>query len=124
MANHGKTNRIHGLCTNVKLFFEINHCEQLIEHIYLESNCALPKIKYFRPGSMYITNDIYRVLKSLGYKIVLGSVYTSDTKLPFPNLLSWYIKLKTKSNDIIILHDRPHCPSTLKKIIPYLKFDI
>jgi peptidoglycan/xylan/chitin deacetylase (PgdA/CDA1 family) len=120
LANHGKNNRMHGLCSETELIKEILDCERLIEELYKKANVPLPITKYFRPGAGICTNAINNVCDSLDYTIVLGSVYPSDTKLPFPNLLSWYIKTKTVSGDIIILHNRSHCPSTLKKMLPYI----
>ena len=121
LANHGKFNVAHALCSQDRILSEITHCEKLIENIYSMIKVSNPKIKYFRPGYGIVTNDISKICKTLGYKIVLGSIYPSDTKLPFPNLLSWYIRIKSKPNDIIILHDRKHNVSTFKKLIPHLK---
>lgn len=121
LANHGKTNCKHFLCTNNRLYNEIMDCEKLIEEIYIFNNKPLPKIKYFRPGSGFVTKNITTICESNNYKIVLGSVYPQDTKFPFPNLIYYYIKLKVKPNDIIILHDRKFTPSVLKKTLRYLK---
>ena len=121
LANHGQRNKMHALYSDIKLLEEIEECDNLIKQIYLENNIEIPKEKFFRPGCGITTKTIEKVCSMLDYKIVLGSVYPSDTKLPFPNILAWYIIFKTKPNDIIILHDRPHCPSTLKNILPYLK---
>lgn len=121
LANHGQTNCKHFLCSNSKLYNEIMDCEKLIEEIYNNSGCMMPKIKYFRPGNGFITDDIIRICKLNNYKIVLGTIYPQDTKLPFPNLIYYYIKLKVKPNDIIILHDRKFTPSVLKKTLKYLK---
>lgn len=121
LANHGKLNKMHGLYTDSQMLLEIIDCEKLLESIYSNANISMPRIKYFRPGHGYVSDTIKRICSSLGYKIVLGSIYPSDTKLPFPNLLAWYIKTKSRSNDIIILHDRKHNPSTLKKILPQLQ---
>jgi peptidoglycan/xylan/chitin deacetylase (PgdA/CDA1 family) len=121
LANHGKLNKFHGLYTDNQILLEIIDCEKLLEYIYSNANISMPRIKYFRPGCGYVSDSIKRICVNLGYKIVLGSIYPSDTKLPFPNLLSWYIRTKSKPNDIIILHDRKHLPSTLKKILPQLK---
>ncbi len=118
IANHGETNCIHSLCSEKHFINEIVKCEKLIDKMYIEANINKPTIKYFRPGSGFCTNTIANVCNKLGYTIVLGSIYPSDTKLPFPNLLSWYIKTKIRPGDIIILHDRFHCPSTLKKMLP------
>ncbi len=79
----------------------------------------LPKIKYFRHGNGFITDDIIRICKLNNYKIVLGSIYHQDTKLPFSNIIYYYIKLKVKPNDIIILHDIKFTPSVLKKTLKY-----
>ncbi len=118
LANHGKLNKFHGFYTDKQIYDEIIDCDKLLEQIYSSANVSLPRIKYFRPG--YVSNSINKICKQLNYKIVLGSIYPSDTKFPFPNLLSWYIKIKSKPNYIIILHDRKYLPSTLKKILPEL----
>lgn len=121
LANHGKTNCKHFLCSYNEFYDEIIDCEKLIEKIYIENNISKPKILYFRPGSGYVSKDIYDICKINNYKIVLGSIYPLDTKLPFPNLLYYYIITKIKPNDIIILHDRKFTPSVLKKTLNYLK---
>lgn len=121
LANHGKLNKMHALYTQTQLLSELINCEQIIENIYIEAEIESPKIKYFRPGCGIVNGIIETTCMDLGYKIVLGSVYPSDTKLPFPNLLAWYIRNKTKYGDIIILHDRSHTSSTLAKSLPYLK---
>jgi len=121
LANHGKLNKMHALYRQYELINELISCELAIENIYTEAKVELPKIKYFRPGCGLVNRLIETTCMDLGYEIVLGSVYPSDTKLPFPNLLGWFIRNKTKYGDIIILHDRPHTPSTLAKFIPYLK---
>lgn len=121
LANHGKTNCAHYLCDDLQIHNEIMNCEKLIENIYYENNIELPKIKYYRPGHGYVSNNIIKICEINKYKIVLGSVYPSDTKLPFPNLLFFYLKNKIKPNDIIILHDRKWTPSILKKTLLYLK---
>lgn len=121
LANHGKTNTAHFLCSNSKLCNEIFDCERLIKDIYNINNKPLPKIKYFRPGCGFVSQNITKICEFNKYKIVLGTVYPNDTKLPFPNLLYYYIKLKVKPNDIIILHDRKFTPSVLKKTLKYLK---
>lgn len=121
LANHGQTNCRHFLSSYSKLYNEITDCEKLIEKIYLKNNVQIPIIKYFRPGYGYVSSDIDKICKSIKYKIVLGSIYPQDTKLPFPNLIYYYIKSKVKPNDIIILHDRKFTPSVLKKTLRYLK---
>ncbi len=121
LCNHGKLNKMHALYSQTQLLNELIDCEKVIEKIYAEADIESPKIKYYRPGCGIVTDTIDKVCTSLGLKIVLGSVYPSDTKLPFPNLLGWYLRNKTGYGDIIILHDRPHTPSTLLKSIPYLK---
>lgn len=126
LANHGHTNILHVFCTYEQIEFEINECDKLIKNIYSIGKIQEPIIKYFRPGHGIVNRNISDICKKLGFIIVLGSVYPSDTKLPFPNLLAWYIIIKSKPNDIIILHDRKHNVSTLKKMIPHLqkKFSI
>jgi peptidoglycan/xylan/chitin deacetylase (PgdA/CDA1 family) len=121
LANHGELNKIHGTYSYKQMLLEIVNCEKVLKQIYSNENIPMPKIKYFRPGCGYVSDNIRSICKSLDYKIVLGSIYPSDTKLPFPNLLAWYIKTKSKSNDIIILHDIKHNLSTLKKLLPQLK---
>jgi len=120
LANHGKTNCKHFLCSNNKFYNELLDCENLIKQIYDEDNIPLPKIKYFRPGNGYVTDSILNICELNNYKIVLGSIYPQDTKLPFPNLIYYYITKKIKPNDIIILHDRKFTPNVLRKTLSYL----
>jgi peptidoglycan/xylan/chitin deacetylase (PgdA/CDA1 family) len=121
LANHGKTNCKHFLCSYARLYEEIIDCEKLIARIYNDNNVVRSKIKYFRPGNAYVTEKILKICESNNYKIVLGSIYPQDTLLPFPNLIYYYIITKIKPNDIIILHDSKYTPSILKKTLNYLK---
>lgn len=121
LANHGKTNCIHSLCSEVKLYNEIVECENLIANIYIKENKPKPHIKYYRPGCGFVNKTIVKLCNQLNYKIVLGSIYPQDTKLQFPNLLAYYINNKAKSNDIIILHDRKFTSIVLKKSLAHLQ---
>ena len=120
LANHGKKNYPHILYNEVEFINEIIECENLIESIYVEANVSRLNTKYFRPNGIFVNSIIKRVCKVLGYKIILGTISLFDLILPFPNLLAWILRKKTKQNDIIMLNDKNWTPSVLKKSLEEL----
>lgn len=120
LANHGEYNTMHALCSAFSLETEILQCEDALKKLYKRARVQYPKIKYFRPGVGYTTKTIEYVCKKLDYKIVLGTVYPQDAKIPLPNMYAFIVNNKIKEHDVIILHDRYWTPTTLEKTLPYI----
>ncbi|KAH8802771.1 hypothetical protein F5884DRAFT_861126 [Xylogone sp. PMI_703] len=71
-----------------------------------EDGDPVVSLKYFRPGSGFFNAAMVKRLKSLGYTIVLGSIYSHDPQIHFPRLNARHILSMTRPGGIIILHDR------------------
>merc|ERR1711997_1446788 len=78
LCNHGQTDSMHASHTINRLKKEIKHCEDKLNEIYQKQCNKDLEYKYYRPGSGWFTNKMLKLLKSLGYSIVLGNVYPSD----------------------------------------------
>ncbi len=74
--------------------------------------------KWFRPGSGFFNQTMIQLCKSLGYRLVLGSVYPYDPQLPHPRLNSHFIGHKLHAGAIVILHDRFVTIETLQRVLP------
>ena len=51
---------------------------------------------------------------------VLGSVYPHDPQITLSSLNAWHLKARSRPGAIVIIHDRSHTPSTLRKALPTL----
>jgi len=77
-------------------------------------------VSWFRPSHGFFAPGMLAFLASLGYRCVLGDVYPFDPELKFPRLNTWRVKYGIHPGAIVILHDRPHTPTTLRALLPDL----
>ncbi|KAL0945213.1 hypothetical protein HGRIS_000725 [Hohenbuehelia grisea] len=84
---------------------EIDEVDAKIHAVYSSLHVSPPP-KYFRPGSGFFNSAMRELVKSLGYRIVLGNVYPHDPQIPKPKLNSWHIASMISEGAIIIVHDR------------------
>jgi len=75
---------------------------------------------WFRPSHGFFAPGMLTCLASFGYRCVLGDVYPFDPELRCVGLNTWRVKYGVHPGAIIILHDRPHTPATLRKLLPDL----
>ncbi|TAQ88557.1 hypothetical protein B7494_g3088 [Chlorociboria aeruginascens] len=62
--------------------------------------------KYFRPGSGFFHEKMVKKVKSMGYRLVLGSIYPHDPQIPKPSLNAKHVLSMLRPGGIIIMHDR------------------
>lgn len=62
--------------------------------------------KYFRPGSGFFNKKLVQRVKSLGYRVVLGSIYPHDPQIHNPKINARHVLSMVKPGGIIIMHDR------------------
>lgn len=62
--------------------------------------------KYFRPGSGFFNAKMVDMVKELGYKTVLGSIFPHDPNIPNPRINAAHVLSMLKPGGIIIMHDR------------------
>jgi len=77
--------------------------------------------KWFRPGSGLFNQAMIRLCSTLGYRLVLGSIYPHDPQIRNPTLNSYFIESKLHSGGIVILHDRLITIQTLQKVLPAIQ---
>lgn len=78
----------------------------------------------FRPGSGWYDERMVRFAEARGYRTVLGSVYPFDAHVPWPRVLTWYVRQSLGPGAILVLHDGPErgvrTAAVLRSILPEL----
>lgn len=118
LGNHGHTDHMHARLALSDFVWELERCDALLNSLYAEAGVER-QCKLFRPGSGFFTPHMLHILQERGYQLVLGSVYPHDPAIRSWWLNSWFIKLKLRVRDIIILHDREWTLRLLQFILPW-----
>jgi peptidoglycan/xylan/chitin deacetylase (PgdA/CDA1 family) len=63
-------------------------------------------LKYFRPGSGIFNQKMVDMVKNLGYRTVLGSIYPHDPQIHNPRANAKHVLSMVRPGGIIIMHDR------------------
>lgn len=64
------------------------------------------KDKWFRPGSGWFTKSMVEELRSMNYKISLGSIYPHDAQIRYPKINAAHVLSMMRPGGVIIMHDR------------------
>ncbi|KAL0582898.1 hypothetical protein ABG067_007159 [Albugo candida] len=78
------------------------------------------KSKWLRPASGWFTSEMFRVIQKHGYRVCMGSVYPHDAQIKSEIINSLYLKYRTKSGSVLLIHDRPWTSGVLKDALPDL----
>ncbi|KAE9372584.1 carbohydrate esterase family 4 protein [Stipitochalara longipes BDJ] len=62
--------------------------------------------KYFRPGSGFFSKGMVEMVRGLGYRTVLGSVYPHDPQIHSARWNSRHVLSMVKPGAVVIVHDR------------------
>lgn len=74
--------------------------------------------KYFRPGSGIFSAKMVGIVRSVGYKVVLGSIFPFDPQVPHPRVNAAHVLSMVKPGGIIILHEnRPWSVEQLEIVL-------
>lgn len=76
--------------------------------------------KWMRPASGWFTAPMRKIAESHGYRICLGSVYPHDAQIRSETLNSLYLRSRTRSGSVIIVHDRSWTVGVLRTALPEL----
>ncbi len=78
--------------------------------------------RWFRPGSGFFSGRMRSVVKSLGYRLVLGSVYPHDPQIPFWRVNARHVLSMLRPGAIIICHDRREWTlPMLREVLPEMR---
>ncbi|KAG9228118.1 carbohydrate esterase family 4 protein [Amylocarpus encephaloides] len=70
-----------------------------------ENNSGL---RFFRPGSGFFNGGMVDLVKSLGYRMALGSVYPHDPQIHSARVNARHVVGGVRSGSVVIMHDRRH----------------
>ncbi|KAL8950132.1 MAG: hypothetical protein Q9222_003809 [Ikaeria aurantiellina] len=123
LGNHAMFDEASRSLSSETLVQQIQAAEGMINDTYAAVGQSKSKPpKYFRPGSGFFTERIRDVVYSLGYRLVLGSIYPHDAQTPFWRLNAWHILSKLKPGGIVICHDRRKWTAPmLRRVLPEMK---
>ncbi|KAF9465704.1 hypothetical protein BDZ94DRAFT_1252933 [Collybia nuda] len=105
---------ISELSTQMKLV------DTMIQSIYKSVDLPPPP-RYFRPGSGVFNKPMRKLVKSLGHRLILGSIYPHDPQIHNPKVNAWHIVSMVDHGGVIIVHDRRgYTRETLRIALPKL----
>ncbi|EFW99815.1 polysaccharide deacetylase [Grosmannia clavigera kw1407] len=118
LANHGMHDEAARALADGELEAQILQVHQLLQNIYDHTSAATPPL-YFRPGSGFFSDRMRALVRSLGYRLVLGSVYPHDAQIAHPWLNTHHILGMLRPGAIVICHDRRSwTPPMLRAMLP------
>ena len=121
LANHAMHDEPSIALSNEDLTRQIQGVEGQISAMYPSTASSPLYPKFFRPGSGFFNDAVRRVVKSLDYRIVLGSIYPWDAQISWPWLNAWHILSSVRPGGIIVIHERAPTREMLRILLPQLK---
>ncbi|KAJ9191924.1 CAZyme family CE4 [Paecilomyces variotii] len=85
---------------------QIRTVQGMIQGIYETAGILQRPQKYFRPGSGFFSTRMRELLKTLGFRLVLGDVYPHDPQVQFWRLNAAHILSMVRPGSVIVCHDR------------------
>lgn len=77
---------------------------------------------YFRPGSGFFSDRMRLLVKEMGYRMVLGSIYPHDPQIPYAWVNARHILSMLRPGGIIVCHDRRSWTAPmLDRVLPALE---
>lgn len=121
LGNHAMYDEPSRSLSDATLAEHIHTVEAKIKSAYSAAGIRAPP-KYFRPGSGFFSERMRNVVRKLGYRLVLGSIYPHDPQIPYWRLNAAHILSMVRPGGIIICHDgRSWTIPMLERVLPELK---
>lgn len=118
LANHAMHDEAARSLSDEELALQISQVEQKIAKAYETAGPERPP-KYFRPGSGFFSERMLRNVKSLGYRLVLGSIYPHDPQIPYWRVNARHVLSMLRPGGIVICHDRRRWTvPMLRRVLP------
>ena len=100
----------------------IRGVETKINDAYTFADIPPPPQRYFRPGSGFFSTRMRELVKNMGYRMVLGSIYPHDPQVHSSRINGRHILSMLRPGGIIICHDRRKWTAPmLKEVLPEIK---
>jgi len=122
LGNHAMFDEPSKSLSDPVLSQEISDVDFMIKSAYTAANIEAPISKYFRPGSGFFSERMRKVVKDMGYRLVLGGIYPHDPQIPYWWINARHILSMRRPGGIIICHDRRSWTAPmLRKVLPEMK---
>ena len=89
LGNHAMHDEPSKSLSEAELRSQIHAVDNMIEEAYRACDRQMPR--YFRPGSGFFSTRMRRLVKSMGYRMILGDIYPHDPQIPFWRVNAWHI---------------------------------
>ena len=121
LANHAMHDEPSRSLSDATLASQIRSVENILHNAYKAVNVEPPP-RYFRPGSGFFSERMRKMLSSLDYRLVLGSIYPHDPQIPFWRIIAHHILSMIKPGAVVICHDRREWTAPmLRDVLPKLQ---
>ncbi|RAK79910.1 chitin deacetylase CDA4 [Aspergillus fijiensis CBS 313.89] len=122
LGNHAMSDRPSRDLSDAVLEAEVRGVQGWLERVEDLVFPAKAKYKWFRPGSGFFSDRMRVLIRKLGLRIALGSVYPHDAQINWPRVNAWHILSMVRSGSVIVCHDRRGWTvPMLKLVVPELK---
>ncbi|KAF2841160.1 carbohydrate esterase family 4 protein [Patellaria atrata CBS 101060] len=121
LGNHAMHDEPSRSLSDAELVLQMQEVETSINSAYAAVGRSLPQ-RYFRPGSGFFSTKMRKIMRDIGYRMVLGNVYPHDPQIPYSSVNARHILSMVQPGSIIICHDRrTWTPPMLQIVLPELK---
>lgn len=121
LGNHATHDEPSRSLSDSTLIEQIQSVDEMLQKAYAAVGAAQPP-QYFRPGSGFFSGRMLEVLRGLGYRLVLGSIYPHDPQIPFWRVNARHVLSMVRPGGIVICHDRRSWTAPmLRKVLPELR---
>jgi peptidoglycan/xylan/chitin deacetylase (PgdA/CDA1 family) len=135
LGNHGMHDEAAKGLPNEELDRQIRMVEGMIRDAYVKEGREWPTVeqagrdkdggmigRYYRPGSGFFSNRMLALVKRLGFRLVLGSIYPHDAQISYWWLNARHVLSMLSPGRIIICHDRRSWTAPmLGRVLPEMK---
>ncbi|KAK3936308.1 hypothetical protein QBC46DRAFT_395436 [Diplogelasinospora grovesii] len=125
LGNHGMHDEMARDLSDAELEEQILAVQKMISAAYEAEGLTPPKGRkesYYRPGSGFFSDRMRDLMRKVGYRIVLGSIYPHDAQIAYSWINARHILSMLSPGGIIICHDRRSWTiPMLKKVLPEMK---
>lgn len=121
LGNHAMYDEPSRGLSEALLESQISDVQTWIDDAYHAIGRKVPS-HYFRPGSGFFNSKMRTLVKQLGYRLVLGSIYPHDPQIQYAWVNARHISSMARGGGIIICHDRRRWTAPmLRKVLPKLQ---
>ena len=121
LGNHAMHDEPSRSLADATLVEQIQTVEEKLDAAYAAVGAGeAPRL--FRPGSGFFSTKMREMLRRLGYRLVLGSIYPHDPQIPYWRVNAKHVLSMLKPGGIVICHDRRgYTVPMLRKVLPEMR---